>query len=192
MPEANISPRTVDETTKSERESGPVNDAEGSGAAPSSAASTPGEQPESQAGAETTQTSQAPQREERQREVPRQDASPDEPGEPHETGEPENAAGEGADPSPEAEARTGLTPRQARRVRIILSGVVMAAVAVALVVRLGSAPSVLTVGFYGIALILSGTAIVLSRRGRTRVATGVLGLGFGAVALAEWLLASAE
>ncbi|SCK36367.1 hypothetical protein [Streptomyces sp. WMMB 322] len=92
----------------------------------------------------------------------------------------------------EGDARTGLTPRQARRVRIVLSGVVMVAVAVALVVRLGSAPSVLTVGFYGIALILSGTAIVLSRRGRTRVATGVLVLGFGAVALAEWLLASVQ
>jgi hypothetical protein len=89
-------------------------------------------------------------------------------------------------------ARTGLTPRQARRVRIIVSGVVMVAVAVALVVRLGSAPSVLTMGFYGIALILSGTAIVLSRRGRTRVATGVLVLGFAAVALAEWLLASVQ
>ncbi len=88
--------------------------------------------------------------------------------------------------------RTGLTPRQARRVRIVVSGVVMVAVAVALFVRLGSAPSVLTMGFYGIALILSGTAIVLSRRGRTRVATGVLVLGFGAVALAEWLLASVE
>lgn len=86
----------------------------------------------------------------------------------------------------------GLTPRQARRVRIVVSGVVMAAVAVALVVRLGSAPSVLTMGFYGIALILSGTAIVLSRRGRTRVASGVLVLGFGAVALAEWLLASVQ
>ncbi|OEV29935.1 hypothetical protein AN219_13775 [Streptomyces nanshensis] len=95
---------------------------------------------------------------------------------------------EGADPA----ARTGLTPRQARRVRIIVSGVVMVAVAVALVIRLGSAPSVLTMGFYGIALILSGTAIVLSRRGRTRVATGVLVLGFAAVALAEWLLASVQ
>jgi hypothetical protein len=89
----------------------------------------------------------------------------------------------------EAQPGTGLTPRQARRVRAIISGVVMAAVAVALVVRLGSAPSVLTMGFYGIALILSGTSISLSRRGRTRVATGVLVLGFGAVALAEWLLA---
>jgi hypothetical protein len=90
------------------------------------------------------------------------------------------------------DVRTGLTPRQARRIRAIVSGVVTAAVAVALVVRLGSAPSVLTVGFYGIALILSGVAIGLSRRGRTRVATGVLALGFASVALAEWLLASVE
>ncbi|MGH3314356.1 MAG: hypothetical protein ACRDP3_27845 [Streptomyces sp.] len=88
--------------------------------------------------------------------------------------------------------RTGMTPRQARRVRIVLSGVVMVAVAVALVLRLGSAPSVLTVGFYGFALILSGTAIVLSRRGRTAVATVVLGVGVGVVALAEELLRSAQ
>lgn len=101
---------------------------------------------------------------------------------------------EGQDQAPSGEdpPRAGLTPRQARRVRAVVSAVVMAAVAVALVVRLGSAPSVLTVGFYGIALILSGTAIGLSRRGRTRVATGVLVLGFGAVALAEWLLASVQ
>jgi hypothetical protein len=108
--------------------------------------------------------------------------------------EPGPAPAAGEEPSEQAgpapEVPTGLTPRQARRVRIIVSGVVMVAVAVALVVRLGSAPSVLTMGFYGIALILSGTAIVLSRRGRTRVATGVLALGFAAVALAEWLLAT--
>ncbi|MGW8377456.1 hypothetical protein [Streptomyces sp. ODS28] len=67
----------------------------------------------------------------------------------------------------------------------------MTAVAVALVVRLTIAPSVLIVGFYGMALILSGTAIGLSRRGRTRVATAVLALGFAAVALAEWLLSTA-
>lgn len=102
-------------------------------------------------------------------------------------------AQQGADPLPvapgdEEEIRPGLTPRQARRVRIVLSAAVMAAVAVALVVRLATAPSVLTVGFYGIALILSGTAIVLSRRGRTRVATGVLGIGFVLVLFGEWLL----
>lgn len=76
----------------------------------------------------------------------------------------------------------------ARRTRALTSGVVMIAVAAALVVRLGSAPSLLTVGLYGIALILSGTAIVLSRRGRTRVAMAVLACGFVMVVLAEQML----
>ncbi|MCF6525216.1 hypothetical protein [Streptomyces sp. JJ36] len=93
----------------------------------------------------------------------------------------------GPEEAEEAEQRSGMTPRQARRVRAVTSAVVMIAVAVALVLRLGSAPSLLTVGLYGIALILSGTAIVLSRRGRTRVATAVLGCGFVTVILAERL-----
>ncbi len=101
-------------------------------------------------------------------------------------GEPE--AREPGEPEGAAVERPALTPRQARRIRIALSAVVMLAVAVALVVRLRSAPSVLTVGFYGLALILSGTAVVLSRRGRTRVATAVLGLGFVLVVFGEWLL----
>ncbi|RCG21594.1 hypothetical protein DTL70_18710 [Streptomyces diacarni] len=89
---------------------------------------------------------------------------------------------------PAEEERPSLTPRQARRIRIVLSTVVMLAVAVALAVRLGAAPSVLTVGFYGLALILSGTAIALSRRGRTRVATAVLAAGFVLVVFGEWLV----
>ncbi|MDJ1131045.1 hypothetical protein [Streptomyces iconiensis] len=101
---------------------------------------------------------------------------------------PHLAADETDETDEREEIRPSLTPRQARRVRIVLSAAVMLAVAVALVVRLGTAPSVLTVGFYGIALTLSGTAIVLSRRGRTRVATAVLGLGFVLVLLGEWLL----
>ncbi|MFR9757503.1 hypothetical protein [Streptomyces sp. TR06-5] len=84
--------------------------------------------------------------------------------------------------------RAGMTPRQARRVRAVVSGVVMIAVALALVLRLGSAPSLLTVAGYGLALVLSGIAIVLSRRGRTRVATAVLACGFATVALAEHML----
>jgi hypothetical protein len=102
------------------------------------------------------------------------------------------ATGTGPLPPQEPPPPNRLTPRQARRLRSIVSGVVMAAVAVALVLRVDNAPSVVTVGFYGVALILSGTAIVLSRRGRTRVATAVLLLGFAAVALAERLLASAQ
>ncbi|MFE9390880.1 hypothetical protein [Streptomyces sp. NPDC006784] len=109
---------------------------------------------------------------------PAGEARRDGPPEAQEPGEPEGTTVE----------RPALTPRQARRIRIALSAVVMLAVAVALAVRLRSAPSVLTVGFYGLALILSGTAIVLSRRGRTRVATAVLGLGFVLVVFGEWLL----
>ncbi|OEV04342.1 hypothetical protein AN216_07465 [Streptomyces oceani] len=92
------------------------------------------------------------------------------------------------DGGPERVPRPGMTPRQARRIRVVTSGVVMAAVAAALVIRLGNAPSLLVVGLYGIALILSGIAIVLSRRGRTRVATAVLGCGFVMVILAERML----
>ncbi|MBA0052255.1 hypothetical protein E0L36_15480 [Streptomyces sp. AJS327] len=83
------------------------------------------------------------------------------------------------------EFRRRLTPRQARRVRAVLSAAVMVVVAVAMVARLRATPSVLTVGFYGGALVLSGTAVSLSRRGRTRVATAVLFLGFTLVAAAE-------
>ncbi|WP_314174228.1 hypothetical protein [Streptomyces winkii] len=175
MPEANISPPTDDETTGARAAA-----ADGDGEPATSPA-------EGEKRAERSESSEQP--------VSR---APSEQGD-GELGEQEEAgeyaeAGEQAHPAEvgDPDARPGLTPRQARRVRAIVSGIVMAAVAVALVVRLGSAPSVLTMGFYGIALILSGTAIALSRRGRTRVATGVLALGFAAVALAEWLLASVE
>ncbi|WP_406003504.1 hypothetical protein [Streptomyces sp. NBC_00829] len=66
----------------------------------------------------------------------------------------------------------------------------MLAVGVALVLRLGSTHSVLTMGFYGVALILSGTALVLSRQGRTRVATAVLGVGVAVALAGEWAVAS--
>ncbi|MCX2970652.1 hypothetical protein WDH52_08120 [Streptomyces sp. TRM70308] len=82
----------------------------------------------------------------------------------------------------------GLTPRQARLVRGVAAAVVMAAVAVTMVVRFAVKPSLLTLGLYGVALILSGTAIQLSRRGRTRVATAVLAGGLAVAVLAEPLL----
>jgi hypothetical protein len=66
----------------------------------------------------------------------------------------------------------------------------MTAVAATLALRLGSTQSVLTVGFYGIALILSGSALVLSRAGRTRWATLVLGIGVAVAVVAEWAVAS--
>ncbi|MER7044877.1 hypothetical protein [Streptomyces jumonjinensis] len=92
-----------------------------------------------------------------------------------------------ANASPE---RQGLTPRQARRIRIALSAVIMTAVGLALVLRVGSTHSVLTMGFYGIALILSGSALVLSRQGRTRVATAVLGVCVALAVAAEWAVAA--
>lgn len=89
-----------------------------------------------------------------------------------------------------APERQGLTPRQARRVRIALSATIMIAVGAVLTLRLGSTHSVLTMGFYGFALILSGSALVLSKAGRTRVATAVLGAGVALVLAAEWAVAS--
>lgn len=178
MPEANIRPTTDDATAATDADESPRRGADRAEARHDAPF------PPVAAGEETGRTGRETGEEARGQET----APEGEPaqGEAHEGETSEGETSEGERP------RTGLTPRQARRVRAVVSGVVMAAVAVALVVRVGNAPSVLTVGFYGIALILSGTAIVLSRRGRTRVATGVLVLGFGAVVLAEWLLAQVQ
>ncbi|WP_274564189.1 hypothetical protein [Streptomyces spiramyceticus] len=77
-------------------------------------------------------------------------------------------------------AQPGLTPRQARRMRIAAASVLMVAVAVVLVVRLASRSSVLVVGVYGLALILCGVVIELSRRGRTRLGSWLLVAGLAA------------
>ncbi|MGV4928748.1 hypothetical protein K2224_34455 (plasmid) [Streptomyces sp. BHT-5-2] len=82
----------------------------------------------------------------------------------------------------------GLTPRQARRVRVVLASVMMALVAVLLVVRLATRGSVLVVGVYGAALILCGIVIELSRHGRTRLGTWLLGVGLAAAIVSDWLL----
>ncbi|WP_137228431.1 cytochrome d ubiquinol oxidase subunit II [Streptomyces sp. BPSDS2] len=81
-----------------------------------------------------------------------------------------------------------LTPRQARRLRIVLSSVGMAAMAVVLGLRIASRSSVLVVGVYGLALILCGVMIELSRNGRTRLASWLLGAGLLAAVGADWLL----
>ncbi|MCX4679871.1 hypothetical protein OG413_32105 [Streptomyces sp. NBC_01433] len=81
-----------------------------------------------------------------------------------------------------------LTPRQARRLRIILSSVGMAAMAVVLALRIASRSSVLVVGVYGLALILCGLVIELSRNGRTRLGSWLLGVGLVAAVGADWLL----
>lgn len=81
-----------------------------------------------------------------------------------------------------------LTPRQARRLRIVLSSVGMAAMAVVLALRIASRSSVLVVGVYGLALILCGIVIELSRNGRTRLGSWLLGIGLLAAIGSDWLL----
>ncbi|OKJ04526.1 hypothetical protein AMK18_04905 [Streptomyces sp. CB01249] len=81
-----------------------------------------------------------------------------------------------------------LTPRQARRLRIVLSSVGMVAMAVVLGLRLASRASVLVVGVYGLALILCGIVIELSRNGRTRLGSWLLAVGLVAAISADWLL----
>ncbi|MFD8621191.1 MULTISPECIES: hypothetical protein [Streptomyces] len=91
-------------------------------------------------------------------------------------------AGTGNDP----EKR--LTPRQARRLRIVLSSVGMVAMGVVLALRIASRSSVLVVGVYGLALILCGLVIELSRNGRTRLGSWLLAVGLVAAVGADWLL----
>ncbi|MFE3518479.1 hypothetical protein [Streptomyces sp. NPDC059166] len=81
-----------------------------------------------------------------------------------------------------------LTPRQARRLRIALSSVGMAVMAVVLALRIASRSSVLVVGVYGLALILCGVVIELSRNGRTRLGSWLLAVGLVAAVGADWLL----
>ncbi|MER5885182.1 hypothetical protein ABT160_15245 [Streptomyces sp. NPDC001941] len=88
----------------------------------------------------------------------------------------------------EVPSRTGLTPRQARRLRIAAALVLLVAMAAVLVVRLAMRTSVLVVGVYGLAMILCGVVIELSRNGRTRLGTWLLTAGLLAALAADWLL----
>lgn len=83
---------------------------------------------------------------------------------------------------------TALTPRQARRIRVTVASVLLVAMAALLAVRLANRSSVLVVGVYGLAMILCGVVIELSRHGRTRLATWVLGVGLAATLATDWLL----
>ncbi|GGZ21072.1 hypothetical protein CP967_01955 [Streptomyces nitrosporeus] len=104
----------------------------------------------------------------------------------------EDAPGAAAIPAPAEEEQGGpprrLTPRQARRLRVVLSSVGMAAMAVVLALRIASRSSVLVVGVYGLALILCGVVIELSRNGRTRLGSWLLGIGLVAAVGADRLL----
>ncbi|WP_338676285.1 hypothetical protein V1460_27385 [Streptomyces sp. SCSIO 30461] len=91
----------------------------------------------------------------------------------------------------ESEARpepTGMTPRQARVVRIAVASALLVTLASVLVVRLAGRTSVLVVGVYGLAMILCGVVIELSRHGRTRLGSWLLGVGLAAALAADWLL----
>jgi hypothetical protein len=60
--------------------------------------------------------------------------------------------------------------------------------AVVLLVRLASRTSVLVVGVYGLAMILCGIVIELSRNGRTRLGTWLLVSGLLAALALDWLV----
>jgi len=94
----------------------------------------------------------------------------------------------GSDSETETETGKRLTPRQARHLRIVLSSVGMVAMGVVLALRIASRSSVLVVGVYGLALILCGLVIELSRNGRTRLGSWLLGAGLVAAVGADWLL----
>lgn len=94
----------------------------------------------------------------------------------------------GQDELDELDEQDGLTPKQARRLRVAVASVLLVAMAVVLVIRLASRTSVLVVGVYGLAMILCGVVIELSRNGRTRLGTWLLVAGLlGALAL-DWLV----
>ncbi|MFJ2471816.1 hypothetical protein ACIOWI_02300 [Streptomyces sp. NPDC087659] len=96
-----------------------------------------------------------------------------------------------ADPDTDAPEPEGMTPRQARTLRIAAASVVLVALGAVLAVRLASRTSVLVVGVYGLAMILCGIVIELSRNGRTRLGTYLLSAGLAAGLAAAALSGSA-
>ncbi|MFE1547168.1 hypothetical protein [Streptomyces sp. NPDC058718] len=101
-------------------------------------------------------------------------------------GEPDET--EESDEFEEEPSAGGLTPKQARRLRVAAASVLLVALAVVLVIRLASRTSVLVVGVYGLAMILCGVVIELSRNGRTRLATWLLVSGLLAALAFDWLI----
>lgn len=92
------------------------------------------------------------------------------------------------DTGPGSEARSGLTPRQARRLRVVMASVFMALMAALLVIRIANSTSVLVIGDYGLSLVLCGLVIQLSRNGRTRLGTWLLAVGVVAALATDFLL----
>ncbi|WP_328945008.1 hypothetical protein OG259_29505 [Streptomyces sp. NBC_00250] len=102
--------------------------------------------------------------------------------------EDDDEAGDDEDEDDEAAPGAGLTPKQARRLRVAAASVLLVAMAVVLVIRLASRTSVLVVGVYGLAMILCGIVIELSRNGRTRLGTWLLVGGLLAALALDWLV----
>ncbi|MFD6244483.1 hypothetical protein [Streptomyces roseolus] len=117
-------------------------------------------------------------------------AGPDEPDEaPEEEGVRQEDADEDADASEDEERPAGgMTPKQARRLRVAAASVLLVAMGVILVIRLASRTSVLVVGVYGLAMILCGIVIELARNGRTRLGTWLLVGGLAAALAFDWLI----
>ncbi|MFL9682702.1 hypothetical protein [Streptomyces sp. KL110A] len=130
------------------------------------------------------------------RETGREDADEDTgPEGPEEDGAKEDGAeDDGAedaeeDAEPEDSGRSGgMTPKQARRLRVAAASVLLVVMGVVLVIRLASRTSVLVVGVYGLAMILCGVVIELARNGRTRLGTWLLVGGLAAALAFDWLI----
>ncbi|MFH8622025.1 hypothetical protein ACH4A8_09010 [Streptomyces vietnamensis] len=102
--------------------------------------------------------------------------------------EAEEESPESPEPSESEASAGGLTPKQARRLRVAAASVLLVALAVVLVIRLASRTSVLVVGVYGLAMILCGIVIELSRNGRTRLGTWLLAGGLLTALALDWLV----
>ncbi|MCM1947938.1 hypothetical protein NC315_21505 [Streptomyces sp. G2] len=99
----------------------------------------------------------------------------------------EEAAEEDAEPEDSGRSG-GMTPKQARRLRVAAASVLLVVMGVVLVIRLASRTSVLVVGVYGLAMILCGVVIELARNGRTRLGTWLLVGGLAAALAFDWLI----
>ncbi|MFC9397088.1 hypothetical protein ACFTWS_28570 [Streptomyces sp. NPDC057027] len=143
-----------------------------------------------------TPTAEAPEADE-PREAEEAEEKPDSPEVPEEPEESEEDPEESEEDPEESEEdpeedsgvpASGLTPKQARRLRVAAASVLLAVLAVVLVIRLASRTSVLVVGVYGLAMILCGIVIELSRNGRTRLGTWLLAGGLLTALALDWLV----
>ncbi|MFB7277663.1 hypothetical protein ACFCZV_11180 [Streptomyces hydrogenans] len=101
---------------------------------------------------------------------------------------PEDDVREEEGPEEDADGSGGMTPKQARRLRVAAASVLLVVMGVVLVIRLASRTSVLVVGVYGLAMILCGVVIELARNGRTRLGTWLLVGGLAAALAFDWLI----